>query len=513
MLMKNWFTAAVFAMMLVTVTASGALAFTRDSLVWKKCTACHVPVGEKIPKVEEVRTTPEEWTVIVDRMSRLYGMSIGKGEMDVLLKELCSTQILSPEELDKVSYLNLYNNPQTVEQPVGDDQQKLFTTCVRCHSAGKIFSYRMTAERWATIRETHIYLIPTVLGQMREMKWMDESVAVLKRLAQTAPYGRGWMAPAASPAGSYVILGYEPIKGNYRGKATITSVGNDDFTLNGTVAYDDGTSENIKGDATLYGGHAFRTRLTHNGLKTVGAYSFTNGQLKGEQHFPAPDFRTSSNTWFPAEGKTQLLKVTPGYLLSGETTTLRLEGVKLPGVTTGDISFSDNSVEVVSAKSISPEAIEVVAVYKGSGTKKASVRVRSLDGAPVTLATQIDYINITPELGRARIDGGKRFPAEGVQFEAIAFAGETTLGPVPAKFKLTAQNKRPNDDDLYWVGNITSSGKYIPVGTYNQIVSREFHAEGTGLVNVEAEYKRSDRSYLAKARLAVTLPDFVPRIK
>jgi quinohemoprotein amine dehydrogenase len=389
----------------------------------------------------------------------------------------------------------------------------MFTTCVRCHSAGKILSYRMSAERWAGIREFHIYQVPTVLYQMREMDWMVESPVVLKGLAKILAYGRAWQAPAANPAGSYLILGYEPGKGNYRGRATVKGAAGGDYSLSGTLAYDDGTSENFKGDATLYGGHAFRTRLIQNGIKTFGAFSFTGGQLKGEHHFPAPDFRTSASTWHPAGGKPQLLKVTPGYLLEGEATTLRLEGVTLPGVAAGDVQCSDKSVEIVSAKSVSPELIEVVALYKGSGSRKAELRVRGLDSAAVTLATQIDYIKVVPELGRARIDGGKKFPAEGVQFEALAFAGQFALGPVPARFKLTAQNKRPNDDDLFWVGNITGSGKYIPVGSYNETASREFHAEGSGLVNVEAEYKRADRSYLAKSRLAVTLPDFVPRIK
>jgi hypothetical protein len=500
-------------LMSLAVAVPEVLAFNQDALVRKKCTGCHEPVNGKIAKVEDIRTTPEEWTVIVDRMSRLYGMSVNRAEMDQLLKELCSTQILSPEELDKVSYLNLYNNPQTVEEPVGAEQQKMFTTCVRCHSAGKILSYRMTADRWAKIREFHVYQVPTVLYQMREMNWMAESETVLKELARTEAYGRAWKSPAADPSGAYVILGYEPGKGNYRGQATIKAVGNDDYTLRGTLAYEDGTSENIRGDATLYGGHAFRTRLTHNGLKTYGAFSFANGELRGEYHFPAPDFRTSSSVWYPADGRPRVLKVTPGYLLAGETATIRLEGVRLPDVKAGDVTFSDSSVEVMSVKSITPEAIEVKAIYKGSGTRKASVRVRSLDASPVTLAAQIDYISITPELGRARIDGGKRFPAEGVQFEALAFAGAVPLGPVPARFKLTAQNKRPNDDDIYWVGNIMGNGKYIPIGTYAPIPSREFHAEGSGFVNVEAEYKRGDRSYLARARLAVTLPDFVPRIK
>lgn len=497
----------------IAIMASSAQAFSTSSMVWKKCSTCHAPVAGKLPKVEDIRTSPEEWTVIIDRMSRLYGMSINKGEIDTLLKELCSTQILSPDELDKVAYLNLYNNPQTVEQPEGEDQQKMFTTCVRCHSAGKILSYRMTADRWAQLREFHIYQVPTVLYQMREMKWMDESVAVLAKLSQSAAYGQVWQTPAAGPTGSYLILGYEPGKGNYRGQATIMAVGSDDYTLKGTIRYDDGSSENFKGDGTLYGGHAFRTRCTANGLKTYGAYSFRNGQLKGEQHFPAPGFRTSSSSWYPENGKAAVFKVSPSYLLAGETTTLRLEGVNLPPVTGATIRFSDRSVDVISAKNISDGAVEVVATYKGIGTRKASMSIQGLNGFPVTLATQIDSISISPELGRARVAGGKGFPAEGVQFEAVAFAGDVALGPVPARFRLTAQNKRPNDDDLVWIGVISSTGTYNPVGTYGSIASREFHAEGSGLVNVEADYKRNNRSYLAKGRLAVTLPDFVPRIR
>ncbi|MBI5485578.1 MAG: hypothetical protein HY888_14135, partial [Deltaproteobacteria bacterium] len=339
-----------------------AQAFTKDSLVWKKCTACHEPAGGKIPRVEEIRTTPEEWTVIVDRMSRLYGMDLNKKEMDTLLKELCSTQILTPDELDKVSYLNLLNNPQTMENPVGAEQGKMFTTCVRCHSAGKINSYRMNAASWPKVRDLHLYLYPTTVYQMREMKWVPEADAVLANLAKSHDYGQSWKAPADKPTGSWLILGYEPGKGEYRGQATITSVGDDDYTVQGSLAFTDGTSENFRGDATLYGGHALRSRTAHNGLKTLGAFSFTNGTIKGEHHYPAPDFRTSSSTWYPAAGTPKLLKVSPGYLLTGEKTKLVLEGIKLPGATAADIKFSGGSVKVLSVRRIGPEALEVMAV-------------------------------------------------------------------------------------------------------------------------------------------------------
>lgn len=511
---------AVLFMAISTVPDAGA--FTTESLVWKKCTACHEPSNGQVPRVEEISTTPEEWTVIIDRMSRLYGMALTKQDMDTLLKELCATQILSPAELEKVAYLNLLNNPQTMENPVGADQEKMFITCVRCHSAGKINSYRMNTPSWAKIRDLHLNLYPTVVYQMREMKWVKEADTVLAGLAKSLPYGQAWTTPKEKPVGSWLILGYEPGRGEYRGQATITAGSNDEYTVEGKLAFSDNTSENFRGEATLYGGHALRTRTAHNGLKTLGAYSFANGTIKGEHHFPAPDFRTSSSSWYPADGNPKLIRVSPAYLIKGEKTKLVLEGIKLPEAAVRDITFSGGSVKVLSVRRISPEVLEVQAVSSGNGLVNASIGIKGINTIPITLAKQIDFISITPEMGRARLAGGKAFPAEGVQFDAIAFArkGKSTkpqdavrLGPVPATYKLSAEIKRPNDDDLQWMGMISPGGKYLPFGDIGSIATRSQHVEATGLAKVEATYKRGARQYLAKARMVVTLPDMIPRIK
>jgi hypothetical protein len=449
-------------------------------------------------------------------------MELSKKDMDTLLKELCSTQILTPAELDKVSYLNLLNNPQTVENPVGADQEKMFTTCVRCHSAGKINSFRMNASSWAKVRDLHLNLYPTVVYQMREMRWVKEADAVLAGLAKSNPYGQAWKASAENPAGSWLILGYEPGKGDYRGQATITSGSNDEYTVEGKLTFSDNTSENFRGEATLYGGHALRTRTVHNGLKTLGAYSFANGTIKGEHHFPAPDFRTSSSTWYPADGNPKLIRVSPAYLLKGEKTKLVLEGIKLPSASTRDITFSGGPVKVLSVRRIGPEAMEVEAVSSANSLVTASIGIKGINTVPITLAKGIDFISITPDIGRARLAGGKAFPSEGVQFDAIAFArkGKSTkqqdavrLGPVPATFKLTAEVKRPNDDDLQWMGMISPKGKYLPFGDIGGIATRSQHVEATGLAKVEATYKRGARQYQAKGRMVVTLPDMIPRIK
>ena len=503
------------------VLASGAMAFSTDSLTMEKCTDCHAVKGGKIARIEEIRSTPDEWGVIIDRMARLYGMDLNEGERDILLKEICETQILSPEELEKVSYLSLTNNTQTVETPVGAQEEKLFVTCVRCHSAGKIYSYRMTKSSWAKVRDFHYYVDPPIDGQMREMRWTKEADTVLAGLAETHSYDKAWKAPKAKIAGSWVILGNEPGKGDYRGHASIKADQNGFYSVKGTLNFDDGTSENFAGDAALYGGHALRTRTNHNNFKTLGAYSFTNGVIHGQHHFPAPDFRTSTSTWYPADGSAQLLKVTPSYLLAGETTSLTLEGIKLPEVKAGDLSFNGGKVEVLSATRVG-ETIIAQVVYRGSGAVRASLQVKKLEAVPVTLANQIDYIKVTPELGRARVIGGVHYPAEGCQFEAMAYsygmdtsdpADDLVLGTVPATFKLSEEITRADDDDLVWAGAIARNGTYIPTGDYGRNLTREYKTESTGLVKVEAEYGRGGRHYSAEAMLGIVPPDYVQRIK
>jgi hypothetical protein len=54
-----------------------------------------------------------------------------------------------------VSYLSLWHNSQQMEVPADSDEERLFATCVRCHTVGRIFSYRMTAGNWAKLRDFH----------------------------------------------------------------------------------------------------------------------------------------------------------------------------------------------------------------------------------------------------------------------------------------------------------------------------------------------------------------------
>jgi quinohemoprotein amine dehydrogenase alpha subunit len=513
---------AVILALACAVICGSALGFTRDSLVWRKCADCHPPGADgRLARVEEVRTTPEEWTVIVDRMRRLHGMELKAGEMDTLLKELCATQILTPEEQAKVAYLSLWHNSQQVEAPAGKDDDKMFTTCVRCHTAGKIHSYRMNAASWRKLRDFHLYVVPTVVFQMREMRWVAEADAALAQLATKLPYGNAWSAPASKLAGTWKVFGYEPGRGSYRGEARITDAGNAEYKLAGEIAYADGTAESFAGDGTLYGGYALRTRTANNGYAGRGAYVVAADEIVGESHLPAPDFHTSRARWLRSGDAPKVARIVPSFLLTGEKTTLVVEGVNLPDAKIAEVSFAGAPVKVLAVRRLGADALELQVVSAAERVANAKVGVKGVDAGTVTLAPRIDAIAITPEMGRARLSGGRHYPAEGVQFEAIAYAkanvgGKATriaLGPVPATFRLAEEKTRRDDDDLTWVGAIRPNGTYLPVGDYGPNASRNYSGEGSGLVKVLAQYKRGGQTYRAEALLAVTMPDFIGRIR
>jgi len=516
----------VFFALLALIPAATTNAFEKNSLVWKKCTSCHSAEGGTVARVEEIRTTPEEWTVIIDRMHRLYHMRMAPGDMAALLKELCATQILSPEEASRISYINLFNNPQTIEAPDGTDQEQFFATCVRCHSAAKIFSYRMNESSWKKLRDFHLYIDPTVMYQMREMHWRDEADLALQYLARNYAYQQAWITPQERPDGEWFVLGFEPGKGNYRGHASLVAKGDDEYALQGSLAYSDGTSEIFSGEATLYGGYALRTRTRQSGKATMGAFDFVGGIIRGEHHHPAPDFRTSASTWFPDNNVSQALRLTPDYLLAQEETTVSIEGMHLPEVTAKDIIVTDADVEVLQARTTSPESIEVLLVYREPDHRVTNLRIKGLESSAsalnLKLAPRIDYLTVNPAMGRARVNGGINYPAEGVQFQALAHSNgadaddpqdDYLLGPVSAEFSLAEEVTRPGDDDLVYLGAIEADGTYIPSGDYNPIPAREYGGEGTGMVKVIATYVRGPDSWTAEGRLVVTVPDYIQRIR
>jgi quinohemoprotein amine dehydrogenase len=364
-------------------------------------------------------------------------------------------------------------------------------------------------------------MVPTVVLQLREMHWITEAEAVLAYLAKRLPYGKPWSVPATKLDGDWSVFGHQPGRGAYRGEVRVAGAGNAEYRLTGSLTYADGTAESFAGEGTLYGGYALRTRTRNNGFPVSGAYIATGDEIRGEWHFPAPDFRTSGATWLRNGGSARIARVVPAFLLKGEKATLTVEGVNLPDAKPADIAFAGAPVKVLGVKRVAPGALELQVLSNAEKLSEAKLTVKGVDAGTIRLAPRIDHIAITPAIGRARLSGGTHYPAEGVQFEAIAYAKSgsgkkatnVALGPVPATFRLAEEKTRPDDDDLQWLGGIKSNGTYFPMGDYGPNPLRNYSAENSGLVKVVARHQRGAQTFQAQAQLAVTMPDYIQRIR
>ena len=90
----------------------------------------------------------------------------------------------------------------------------------------------------------------------------------------------------------------------------------------------------------------------------------------------------------------------------------------------------------------------------------------------ISVYDQVDYIRVLPERGFAR-PGGIRTPKIFQQYEAVAYANgpdsekgtddDVRVGRVdPVRWKLEEYVKRPNDDDIQFVGAIDEAGLFHP---------------------------------------------------
>jgi hypothetical protein len=63
---------------------------------------------------------------------------------------------------------------------------------------------------------------------------------------------------------------------------------------------------------------------------------------------------------------------------------------------------------VLVVKRVAPGALELVVTSDAGKIGTAKVTVKGIDAGSITLAPQIDHIAIAPDMGRARLAGGRR---------------------------------------------------------------------------------------------------------
>ncbi len=539
---RGFVLACLMVVWFVCGPAYGEPLFFKESSVFQKCSACHTPDPHgRLEVIEETRKSPEEWKNVVDRMIRINGLPLEDADFNSVVKELSRDLCLTPEEMAEISYINSDENSQYREIPRNELEKNLYGACVRCHTWGKIASHRNTRSQWEEIRNLHIGYYPTVILQMRQMDWARISKELIDPLSQRfafdAPQWREWLKTrTACPAlGIWTTAGYQPGIGYYRGNYVFSAnpgKGPDEYLIQREIHFENGTRLVMSGEGTLYSGYHLRVSFAPTPLsgRIEGVYDFSQkeGSFSGKWWAVIQDADMFGNeTFFRTDAGPKIISVFPQALRASQAgQPVTIVGVNLPEVLQpGDFRFSDEGISVLSVDSIKPtEIICTVNVSEAAKTGLAVLRLKGLpDEIPMKIYHQVDSIKIHPELGRARVSCGAAYPPQGVQFVArgMSFGADgkegteddLVLEPVDAVWRLEEQKTGENDDDLKYLQASIVNGLYTPVTTYGPIEERFMRKEGTGLIAVCASIEDNGRQLTDRARLAVTVPDFITHIK
>ena len=516
--------------------------FTPDTMVRQKCSVCHKPDQQgRLEVIEETRKTPEEWINVVDRMIRLNGGPIEDENFFPVIKELSKHLILTPKEMQAVSYYTSEENSQYRETPDGDVGVRIFTSCVRCHAYGKIASHMKTPDQWKENMKLHIGYYPTTLAQMRELDWPKESDELADILAKMYPYDtpewREWMKNRKDQdiTGTWQISGYQPGFGFYEGEYVFTAnpkKGEDEYRVTKEVRFENGTALKMAGEATLYGEYHLRYKMAPTALtgRVEGVFDLNAETMgfKGKWWTVVQDTNGHGNEeFYKTTGATRVFGVLPLALKAdGSAKQMTLIGVNLPkNIAASDVSFGNAGIKV--EKILSNDATKIVCHVLANestplGQYPASVK-NSACNKSLTVYPKMDFIKIFPELGRARVSCGAAYPPHGVQFVAMGMSNgkdgkpgtedDIMLNPVDADWELMEEKTRDNDDDLKYLNTSIINGLYTPITTYGPIAERHQNREGVGLIAVGASYTEGEKTLTAKSLLAVTVTDFVTHIK
>lgn len=546
---RQKFCRAVFFTLLASLVfgtpAVAKTPFVEFGVVRQKCSVCHrLDDQGRVEVIEETRKTPEEWINVVSRMVRINGAPISDNEFHAVVKELSQHLIVTPKEMAQVAYYTSEENSQFRERSSlmkTETEKRIFAACVRCHAYGKVLSHKKTKEQWIENMHMHLGYYPTVVPQMREMDWPKEAIELADVLAKMCPKDTpefdAWMKARKQQdlAGEWRIAGYQPGIGNYDGTYTFTAnakKGEDEYIVKRSVRYENGTTLQQEGVATLYGEYHLRYALAASPLvgRAEGVFNLDAAKqgFTGRWWTVVQDTNAYGNeAFYSSKGAPRVFAVFPQALkATGAGQSVTMIGVNLPSaIGAADVTFANANVKAGKLQKAGNGklVVDVVAAKNASlGPSGLTIKGVACDES-VVVYDKLDGITILPALGRARVSSGAAYPPHGVQFVARGVhygkdgqadtEDDLILEPVSAQWWLEEEKTRENDDDLTILETSILNGLYVPVTTFGPIETRFQRREGIGLIAVGASYTDGGTQMKARALLGVADPDFITHIK
>lgn len=460
----------------------------------QRCSGCHAPQeeGGALDAIGEQRKTPEGWSMTLSRMARTHGVELQAGEARVLVKYLSDRYGLAPMEVEPHRFILEQRNIRTSE----DVPKPLQAGCVQCHTYARTALQRRTADAWQRLADTKVAIMANIgsetasAGLLREYWYDDAKNKAFPYLAKHQPFETdAWTAwqtkEKSSYAGRWLVVGHDPGRGgDYTGVLDLDALGDDRYAGRFSYAFADGSRRGGVTNGTLYTGFQWR------GVAQVTSEATDDhGDPQREIMFAAEDGNTLTGrrlltnfgdlgmdeTWYRSQDRPRLLSVSPTAVRAGQAQTVRLFGMGFSEtlLSGGRIGFGDG-VQVSSAR-LEGDTLIVVDVLAGAGAAEG-LRTVTITGAAgqaqVAVYDAVDYIRVTPERGFAR-PGGIRTPKIFQQYEVVGYVNgpddakgtddDIRLGRIaPVSWKLEEYVKRPNDDDIRYVGSIDQTGLFSP---------------------------------------------------
>lgn len=497
--------AGVFALALTMQAGALGAAPAGEALLDAKCSTCHVrSPDEGLLRIDQIRKTPEGWSMTLWRMRQWHGLQVSDDEERELIKYLADTRGLAPEET--ASYRYALERRTVVETP---DDADLAAMCARCHSYARPALQRRTEAEWRRLIHMHLAQWPTLEYQAgsRDRKWWEiASTQLPAKLAAKWPLAseawNRWKNRAAPDlSGRWTLAGHRPGRGDFTGRMEVRALGGDRYEVGYDLTWADGTHESGKGDSALYTGHEWRGTATI-GTETrdeVLSVAADGNRIVGRWHLKGQE--GVGGELVAVRGSAQVAAISPAHLKRGQPTRLTIAGSGLSGAPS-----LGTGVKVTRVLAASPESVTVMAVAgKGAkaGPRDVAVGEARAKGA-LTVYDRIDSVRVEPAVMVARNgDNGGAVPGALAQFEAVAYAkGDLRIGPMPARWSARPADETAREDrDVEFGGTLSPQGLFTP-GVAGPNPARG-GANNSANLQVVAELAEGARRIEGKARLIV----------
>jgi quinohemoprotein amine dehydrogenase len=466
-------------------------------------------------RISEIRKTPEGWLMTIFRMQHVHHVQITDSSRDVLIRYLADTQGLAPSETTPARYA-LEQRPNVQDMVLPGDLQVL---CARCHSAARVALQRRDSDDWLKHVHWHLAQWPTIEYQQNardRLWWQTATTEVPAQLGKLFPlHSQAWddwkIHPRADLAGTWLVRGHEPGRGDYWGTALITR--SNDGECVASYILDSASGEHVTGDskAIVYTGFEWRGTANLSGREIREVYALSeDGQTLSGRWFEAQHAEIGSDwTAVRAATTTQIVAVTPSAVRAGSTTRVTVFGSALEG----PVSFgAGTKIKVISRK---PQTLSIeVRVEPRASPGYRALTVGAARGEHLfAVFNRVDRLEVSPGFGIARLGGGKIDPVA-AQFEAVgiaevpAEAGKTEsvrLGPLPVTWSVEPYNEdAKRAQDSKFAGHIDSTGRFLPAGA-GPNPQRKFSGNNAGDLSILANLSDGDNTTTGKAHLIVTV--------